>query len=453
MSKIDNLALLKTAMQVLNRDADTVEAAATTTSPVAKSRKALEFLTFLNEKKVAELLPENMRDFTADLFDWDTKPGEQSKVTRPLIRAVTEVLNTDGKYAQAVEGIAFAVAATPLLDANSIIELVKDSITVDTAFAPERYTIQLTTNMRRVLGGYNNARRLVLLRSLWKQQHEGRWWDIADGGNEVAAQLDEDPYAENTDDEIIEMFVNGSLPVNAYSLNRVKALGEDDRIMAFLEKYMEDFTSGKQIDPDASVLASGLSWLRVFRRAEAPTSSIIRSLANWLDMLEEDENNSYSLPKKPKRFSDLFPGGALVSAGTFPLPVMAFAADGAQLGMTGFYLRLVKNEPMLSANRRYMSNCTYSYKSGMEKGSYVLFQIIKNGESDPTYNASASQRGSNGKWSVGEINSRFNGGNVPDNIRSEFKKFAEIMSGDLQKVPSKDAKAIKDRVARFGYRF
>lgn len=453
-SASNNTQLLQQAMKMLNRSSEI--SATTELTPAGKCRNALELLANSTPENISETLPENMREFTEHIFDWDTSPGEQSKVTRPLIRLVSEILKTSGKYHQAVEGIAFAAAAAPLLDPNSVVELVKESITVDTAFAPERYTLQFSTALQKALGRYNNARRLKLLQSFWKEMHQGRWWDMTAGirVQNVAGQVEE---ANVSQQELVPRFLAGNLPYTTKIMKDFTKLSEDARIVQFLEEYLAKFNAGVLVDPDITVFASGLAWLPVNKRPESPGATLVRSLVKWREIAEEhlQDKKVSSYPKKPTSFTELFPDIRLVDGDMFPLPLCMYKIDGMQLPQTNHILRLVKNSPELAQNRDYMGNCTWSYRGRMQDGKYALFQILDAGTGKILYNA-AGVSAAGGSWKPGEINSRYNRGNVPHNVRESFKNVVSQLRDEntefVNAVKGSKKTSKKSSTLRVGYR-
>ena len=63
-----------------------------------------------------------------------------------------------------------------------------------------------------------------------------------------------------------------------------------------------------------------------------------------------------------------------------------------------------------------MGNCTYLYRNEMEHGTYALFRIVTPGD---VYNAAMTLDGQ-GRWRLREINSRFNRGGVPPDVKAGF---------------------------------
>ena len=78
-------------------------------------------------------------------------------------------------------------------------------------------------------------------------------------------------------------------------------------------------------------------------------------------------------------------------------------------------LKLITNKAKLRENAKHMGNCTLSYESNMDKGEYALFYAT---DGDQDYNLAISLSGN--KWSVREVNSRFNRG-VDTKVREAFK--------------------------------
>src|SRR5699024_9883077 len=113
--------------------------------PTAKTRKGLDFL----EKNTPDTIKNQniaLKSLLQDIFNWN---GE-NKVNKPLVRAFGEAIETPGKYPQTVELTAYLAAVAPLLEADHLADMYELVHEVDTAFAPAKYTMQLSNQLVEV---------------------------------------------------------------------------------------------------------------------------------------------------------------------------------------------------------------------------------------------------------------------------------------------------------------
>jgi hypothetical protein len=410
----NNVLAIRNALAALGNDQGSKSAASPSTVPTSRARAALDVLANSTIEELTEQQT-NLREITESLMNWGSEP----KATKNVIRALNIALNTPGKYAHAVELTAFLSAVSPLLQPDRLVRLFALVNEVDTAYAPSRFTLQLSHKLERLLKSYSEDRREKIVHSLWVQSHQGRWWDLTDGvtppadAENVAEAGPEEPEAVS-DAELLKLFSDKKLawtPATAASLSAMKP---NDVIRETLDSYNDDLVRGKLVDPDTAVLASHITWLAPLERPESPIGSLLDNLHKAVTELE------YTLPEKPKSFSGMFPNVKLYGGATFPFPNAVLLADGRPLTATTRF-ELVSNATKLSENKTYMGNCTGSYKARMEKGEYALFRIIHGQE---IYNASMITNDKN-VWRVGEVNSRFNRGQVPTDVRAAFSKFVK----------------------------
>lgn len=374
--------------------------------PTARTRAALDLLASSTpESLIAKEV--DLRQLTRDLFDWSDKP----RATKNLMRAVAEALNTPNKYSHAVELTAYLVALAPALEPDRLVRIYGALAEVNTAYAPAKYTLQLSHKLSRLLRPFPEERQEKLAYSLWIQAHKGRWWDLTSGGRDDAVAVDEAPVQE-TDAELIAKLREFELPWSPAVAVRFRDMPKNPLILEILEDYNSAYLKEKVLDPDIALISSSIPWLTPTQRTESPVGSLLDTLDSIVKAID------YTFPEKPKTFSELFPDIRLYDNTRFPFPDSILRQEGKMIDANSARLEVVRDSVILAENRDYMGNCTWSYKSRMEKGEYVLFRIHKGGE---VYNGSMMIR--SGRWGLGELNSRFNRGNVPTGLRNAFSAF------------------------------
>lgn len=420
--------------------------------PSARARNAIEYLAQLGTVEALDAAQIDVKALCQDLFDWDPNAGP-TRATKTVTKTVAAALlardaNGVSRYSQAVEMLSFAAAAAPLLQPDRLARLIETAPSVRTAFAPERYTMQLASVLRTIMVRYPEQRREQLLTSLWAEAHNGRWWDMTSGlpaarpeRNGHAAQvLDDnrrlaaegaardvlDGAREGTGAahaKVIRALKDGALPFNVATSRLVAALPVTDGLRTLFAEHAATMRAGKHVDPDVALHGSHLEWLRPTERPETPLTWLLRSLVNAL--IPDPDTGVVALdtlPDKPKTFSALYPQAELRG---FPFPPEIRRLTGTLLDGTvaGDVTIEVINSPVaLAENRDYMGNCTWSYKPSMETGSYVLLQLWRGGD---CYNAALRHTATS--WQLGEINSRFNRGNVPDDIRHAVTRLTQTL--------------------------
>jgi len=380
----------------------------TATVRTAGAKSALDLLA---DSTLAELIEDqvNLREVAVKLFNW----GPEPKATKNVIRALNTALNTPEKYSHAVELTGYLSALSPLLQPDRLVRLFSLVNEVETAFAPNRYTLQLSHKMSRLLSSYSEDRREKLAHSLWVEAHQGRWWDLTAGDGMFANQ---DQPAALKPTEAKKLFINRTLAWSPDAAAKLSTFARDKEIIEALDEYNDDLAREKPADPDTAVLASNLSWLNPTERPESPIGSLLDTVQELVTELD------YELPEKPKKFSELFPNVRMYGGKQFPFTSSVYMRDNVVL-VPGVIASIVQDSIRLAENGKYMGNCTWSYKKRMESGSYVLYRITaQNGD---IYNGAMTLSGD--KWNVSEINSRFNRGQVPQDVRTAFSAFVKAM--------------------------
>lgn len=397
----DNLTAVQNALAFLGASNPTKKVS--NAVPTAKTRAALDLLAGSTPEQLT-IDRIDLRQLTEDLFNW----GETPKASKTLMRGLSTALNTPDKYSHAVELTAYIAALAPLLEPDRLTRLFTAINEVETAYAPSRYTMQLSRRLSQLFSRYPQERIEKLAYSLWVEAHKGRWWDLTAGAQPVAVDEQETKI---TGKELLDRYTSGNIAWTPNIAKLFKQIPENDLVRETLEQYNNDLLREKAVDPDIALLASYITWLTPDERPESPVGSLIDTLNTIVQELE------YKLPEKPKKFSELFPDIKLYGGAQFPFPNSIMFTEGKEL-VPGVRLEVVNNATQLADNRTYMGNCTWSYKNRMEKGEYVLYRVHNN---DEIYNGSLILN--KDRWRLGELNSRFNRGQVPNNIRTAFERF------------------------------
>ena len=456
-STSDALAAVLRAQQLLGRTGGELVDPATAPRRVVSSggvRPALE--TFAQAATIEDLDAQrvDLKRLMREILDWANKPGETTRANGNVVKTVVKVLrahdeNGNSLYPQGVEMLGFAAAAAPLIQPDRLARIIAEAPNVATAYAPDRYTLRFYRALKTVLEPYNEQRREQLLTTLWHTAHEGRFWDVTAGVTEVvdnrqrraAQDVEARAAANRAVEEILDGAVRGTdeahriianalfderLPYNDLTVGLVKELPPTTELRDRLAQSSIAVRKGSAVYPDQMVLLSHIPWARPDERPESPIAWLVRQLSSALTPDPDGEGEDAEpllkkLPEKPKAFAELFPRDVVVG---FPHPPAARKLEGKELpGAPGVMVEVVKNSAELQANREYMGNCTWMYKDQMEAGGYILFKLWFQGQ---CYNAALAAPG-NGGWQVREVNSRFNGGNVPQMMRDAVQALAQQM--------------------------
>lgn len=399
--------------------------------PTARTRKALDILTRNTPETFAEA-GISLKPFLQDLFNWDGN----NHVNKPLIRAFRDAINTEGKYPHAVELTGYLAALAPLLEADQLARMYSLVNTVNTAFAPTKYTMQLSERLNKVFSEFSPERRERLASSLWEQSHNGRWWNLT-AGIDMEAETPQEEFEEKTAEEIFSEMRNTFENVknnrvlnnndvvewNPHYQEVFAQIPMSQEIAHFSEEYSQRLSAGEFVHPDIAVYLSSLSWLSPEQRPESPVSGLLKFLIQVVELLEE--SNERKKPKKPKTFSDLFPSVYLQvgSYNEFPLFPNIKNLDGKTIA-EGHKIQVIKNRVSLAENAKFMGNCTLSYENRFKGGEESLL-LIDDGKTQ--HNVSIKSNGTRG-WSVAEINARYNQGhNIDDTVRNEITSIVQKM--------------------------
>ena len=382
--------------------------------PTARVRAAIDLLARSDASKVLDGTVD-MRAVSNDLFNW-----KNNKASKLVVKALAGVLADQSTYPQGVEIAAYVAAWAPILEPDRIARIILSAKDIKLAYAPAPYTVQLHAKIAKLFLRYPEERREKLAISLWQASHSGRWWDIAagDDNDQRAAQALVQPKDLS---ELVEDFTALKIFLTDVDLVTFSKVKESKELREAVAEYRDRMYHEEAVDPDFAVYAAALPWLRPADRPESPVGSLLGTLIFIAEEVIED----FTFPAKPKSFKEMFPNIRFYGRTLgFPFPPSIMATDRMQL-TPDTTLEVVSNQADLAENRTYMGNCTYSYKGQMEDGSYVLYRI--HDQAGNIYNGSIRMNSNNKTWHVSEINSRFNAGNVPQNIRQAFSAMANAL--------------------------
>lgn len=422
MANDSRLAVLG-AMSLLGRKPEGNAVKTTSSIPTARTRSALELL-FRSSVDDLRTNQVNIREVASDLFNWN---GNTNKATKTVMRALTNALNTPDKYAHAVELTSFVAAMAPMLEPDRLARLFGALDKVDTVYAPNVYTLQLSHQLAELFNRYPEQVRERLAFDLWVTAHEGRWWDLTSGVTIVDRAAEEGIEAEETRSpkQLVKDFIKGDVTWSKTIAEKFQKLPYNEDIIGFMRDYNVEYAQGKVLDPDIGLISSYIPWIPLEDRTESPISILLRELMSNLRRIE-----GFELPDKPKTFKSMFPDIRLIIGDGFPFTPQIMSTNGIML-MNGVRLEVVSTPAALMENRTYMGNCTWSYKHRMEKCEYVLYRIHDTRQGhDTIYNASMTiqtNRANIQSWSLGEINSRHNRGQVPTDVRQAFTEFVKAV--------------------------
>lgn len=400
------------------------------------SRKALDYLTYTPYSEILNF-DGSFKPLAQELFNWDGG----NKVNKPLIKIFADSIRIPHLFPHVLEFTSFVSSAAPLFEADHLAkmyEIMLESAEKShnertlTSFAPAKYTLHFSNNLERVFSGYSPNRMIDLMMSLWVESHSGRWWDITSGlgRNNNPALQGRAPTAKETLKTLVKA-VNGDDNV-FWSLEAQKEfarLEPSHEVAAFSEKIVEMLSDGEFVNPDVLVFLSSLNWLAPRQRPETPINGLLSSLID----IKEHASENYKPPKKPRAFSELFPAIYFQAGASnvFPLPSELFPLENATT-IDDNVIHIIKTPTALAENARFMGNCTGGYLDRIKEFKSVIL-YVSNGHNH--YNVGL-KIDSNGNIKMSEINSRFNRGHVPLELRQDIsnkvKKLDRISTSFLQ---------------------
>jgi hypothetical protein len=389
----------------------------------AGTRQQLELLAAHDSAAELQRSGVSLPAVVADLFNWLDDP----KATKAIVRTVGAALtagdpNGRSAYAATVEMLSFAAACAPLVEPDRLARLVAKAPETESSYAPILWTGALADKLFGLLAHFQPARREALLVSLWETAHDGRWWDhtggvktrprvrrrrrggTADVGERgVAAEVE---AAAASDTALKAMLLERRLPYSDAVADRVIRLrftpDELDTLVAHLRL--------PDTDPDFAVLVSFVDGLGPSRRPPSP----IMPLVDGLERALADNVPAEMFVAKPRTWSELYPDASLVR---YPYPEKAVELLHNRSFGAGARVELIRNDHDLKQNANYMGNCTFAYAARCATGQQMVGRVFHGGA---LFNFSVGRSGH--EWRLGEVNSRFNSGGVPDAVRSELAR-------------------------------
>lgn len=371
----------------------------------------------------------DLKRLIADALDW-SHPGA-SRATKPVVKAIATALlaRTDDDqpaYSQAVEMLSYLALWAPLLEPDRLARVAAHANTVRAAYAPIRYGIGPSGQLRLIVSRYDEARREALAISLWQSAHDGRWWMHTTGDHRDRARARTRVGVSQEERRVLATQIQGLLNANRAPSATLLRRAVESRTLNYSHDAADLVRRTRQPNPritrelvdavrrcgdgDATVLSALLPWLHPAERPESPVAEMISILITALG--GPTDLNPEDLPAKPLDFADLYP---LASRELFHLPAPILDFDGARLpGLAGVDLTLMRHADMLKHNGDDMGNCTFRYRQECHDGRLAIIHFAYAGV---RYNASF-QIAPSGAVSVREVNSRYNRGRVPPEVRT-----------------------------------
>lgn len=397
-------------MVAVGRDIKVEEKHNQSVIPTAQTRSALEKLIRSSPEK---LLSEevNLRELLQDLFNW----SGVNKVNKALIREFNAAVNTEGRYAHTVELTGFLVAIAPLLEPDRIARLYAASRDVQNVYAPAKYTLQLSTLLKKIFKGLSQERIERLAYSLWVSTHNGNWWHLTLGPqkDEILDLINDPPLST---EQAVQLLEDESLPWSLDAAEALKTSERSSKLADLIKEHNRIANLGEATSVDLPLLSSYMNWLEIYERPESP----ILGLLMVLQPIMEDEQ--YIAPKKAREFVEMFPPIDSQRIISFPLP-RVFAEISRMNLPKNADTYLILDAQQLASNAQYMGNCTMSFRPQMERGDYALYKIDYGNTS---YNAGLCRR--NNRWVLGEVNSRHNRYNVPQELKNALFSYVERLN-------------------------
>jgi hypothetical protein len=406
--------------------------------PTAAARVALDFVSGCGTAAGLEQQRPNLKKLLKDPMDW----AGRVKATKTVTKAVGAVMTGSDSsgastYPQAVEMLSFLAIVAPVLEPDRLARIAALAADTPNAYQPCKYVVGPATQLRRVLKSYmrandkNGDQRVEdLVASLWQAAHDGRWWNGTAGVHEERRGRRRGPAVEEISDEerdamraqLQTLLQGGRKPT-------VKLVADaiDNKMLSF-SRDAADMLSKLEIpsdtdrnrlrkllkhpDPDVAVMLSYIPGLLPDDRPPSPVPALLAALVLSLG---EDEDN-WELPEKPVEWSELYPAASRVQ---FPIPAKLKDWHGRRLpGIAGADIELMLSPDALQRNATFMGNCTFSYNPRCLHGTAVIGRISWDGNH---YNFAVNGQGE--QWALGEVNSRFNHGQVPEPLRQALGRF------------------------------
>jgi hypothetical protein len=393
--------------------------------PTAGARRFIDMLSDAGcTEKALELFP-NIKEPLRDVLNWSNP--KFSKATKAVARSVGELFHGHDEhgrstYPQAVELVGFLSMIAPLLEPDRIVRIAEHAAKTAAAFGPTLYPIGPSGQLKLMLSGYSEPRREELLISLWDAIHSGRWWDhtVSDGAAKLPVhhrrrKVDHEEQ-EAINRQISTLITNEGtctldLVTRAINARTLSFSNDAAELMARIpnpsESVLVEFqrSLAQTEDEDHKVLVSHIPFLKPNDRPESPAATMIALLLTARGGPAEFDFTT--MPKDPGEWAELYPRASLIP---FPYPSVFKEINGQRMpGLAGCDIMIIKNADQLKENGDYMGNCTFSYLQRCQTGDLVIGRSTYEAV-DYNYEL---RKDANGTWIAGQLNSRFNGGQVP----------------------------------------
>jgi hypothetical protein len=415
------------------------------TLPSAIARRVIDAFAQATTPEEAAEACGSLKVALRDVLNW--KNPKFSKSTKAVARSVGELFTAknakgDSLYCQAVEMVSFMSVIAPLLEPDRLARIADHAVTTRSAYGPTLYAIGPSGQLAKLLACYNEDRREKLLISLWDSIHDGRWWEhtspLANNPNgrnkRQSQQKREEREAVAAQ---IRALINEHGECTIELLTKAvqtRTLSYSDPAAALMDRILPDTPRAHRFfvealrasdDEDHRVLASHITALRANERPESPLSHMVALLLAVRGGPAEFDPTE--MPPDPETWEELYPEASMDA---FPLAPAVRALQGATLpGLAEVRITVLRNANLLKLNSEFMGNCTGSYHLRCQNAERVVFFSAYNGME---YNYAFSRVGHN--YGVGEVNSRFNRGNVPP----EFRLAVENLCANLNRAPVAD---------------
>jgi hypothetical protein len=213
----------------------------------------------------------------------------------------------------------------------------------------------------------------------------------------------------NTPLESLRALANDPDPTPRRLVGENLSLDLDERVRVLRES----------IDPDSAVTLAHLV------KQHPGTGSVTHpAWAHLTEVLANDDREKFSgvrdvtWPKKPRSIHELPARDAM----GWDIDERIAGLEGRPLG-EGLSVKVLSSKQDLKTNANYMGNCTAGYGRRVASGRSVVLALV-DAEGVTQYNA-AFEIDPRGSLDVGEVNSRFNRGNVPSTIHDTLAVWAK----------------------------
>lgn len=422
-----NAQAIYQALAFLGRPANNGEAPSQHTQvPTAVARRAIEGFSSFGDYDAYNATWPNLKAMLTDALNWHGEPRATKAVTKALTRAMNADLDGHTTYAAAIEMISFLSLCAPLVEPDRLARIAERAAHTRNAYRPMRFLVKPAAQLKAALEPYTEARREQLLISLWDLSHDGHWWRHTTGGQDALANRQRERRLVTAAErrviaqQMAELVGTGNVPTveslteafRARCLTQSTAVRDAIATMRMANRHERLALASFATDPDADV-RSLLSCVRELQPDERPESPI-ETMIDMLARAREDMTD-VAAAERPETWSDLYPEESTQS---FPMGAALRRAFKDWVPFPGAEVFLIKNAAALRRNGDHMGNCTYTYVKYCQDGrTFIGYMVTAEGD----YNFAIDAHG-DGTYSVGEINSRFNRGHVPEHVSAAIQQ-------------------------------